>query len=529
MLNHVIGNYQIQALIGEGGMGAVFKGFDLMLERDVAVKVLLPELARQPQLVERFRAEAVTLARLNHPYVATLHTLLRHGEELLMVMEFVRGETLEAVLRRHGALTVSQALRLFGQVLEGIAHAHQLGIVHRDLKPANLMLTENGTVKVMDFGIARLLGSARMTRTGRIVGTLAYMSPEQVRGQETDARSDIYALGIVLYELLTGHVPFQSDSEYELMHAHLEVPPPPLRQFAAHIPVVIEQLVLRALAKDPAQRFQTVMDFHAALLNAARVVGLPLAPLPSDVTPIVPAHVVAQRTPSQPSGDFRQAGLADQLIKETRLAQASGAYAQPQYNAPVVSPAAQFIARLNWKHYASAAAALVAVVSAFFLFTNKQQPASAPPAVNQTISVQPTPAPTAEVVEQVLPPAALTSAAPVPIDQPASFGPPQAVDSATAVGAPTKRAQPARKRRTDAAVPPTIVVVQPTPLPTAKPSAAAVRPQPTPATAALNAEEERKREKERKKQEKEASKENKEKRIIEAAGGIWDIIRKKKN
>jgi serine/threonine-protein kinase len=395
------------------------------------------------------------------------------------------------------------------------------------------MLTENGTIKVMDFGIARLLGSARMTRTGRIVGTLEYMSPEQVRGQETDARSDIYALGIVLYELLTGQVPFRSDSEYELMHAHLEVPPPPLRQFAAHIPVVIEQLVLRALAKDPAQRFQTVMDFHAALLNAARVIGLPLAPLPSDVTPIVAAPVAEQRSPSQPSGDFRQGGLADQLIKETRMAQASGAYAQPQAKAPAAAPVAQFISRLNWKHYASAAAALVAVVSAFFLFSGRQQPAPAPPAVNQTISVQPTPAPTAEPVEQVIAPSAVGPSAPVPIDQPASFGPPQLAGETAAAGAPApgRRAQPVRKRRTDAAAPPTIIVVQPTPLPTAKPATTAGRPQPAPpANTALNAEEERKREKERAKQEKKKEeKESKEKRIIEAAGSIWDIIKKKKN
>src|SRR5215813_2689498 len=226
MIGSVVGNYKIVDKLGEGGMGSVFKGVDLMLEREVAIKMLRPELASQANVVERFRSEAVTLAKLNHPNVATLHSFFRQGDDFFMVMEFVRGQTLDDVIRAQGAMQCDRAIEMFCMALEGIEHAHKLGIVHRDIKPANMMLTETGSIKVMDFGIARVLGTARMTRQGNIIGTIEYMSPEQVRGLETDARSDIYSLGILLYEMLTGRVPFHSDSEFELMKSQVDDPPP---------------------------------------------------------------------------------------------------------------------------------------------------------------------------------------------------------------------------------------------------------------------------------------------------------------
>jgi serine/threonine protein kinase len=159
-------------------------------------------------------------------------------------------------------------VRLFCQALDGIEHAHRLGIVHRDIKPANLMMTEAGSIKVMDFGIARALGSARTTRTGMLVGTIEYMSPEQIKGLEVDARSDIYSLGILLYEMLIGRVPFESNSDYELMRAQIEEPPRPPRDLAPHIPLQIERAIMRALAKKPEARFQSAAEFRAALLSA---------------------------------------------------------------------------------------------------------------------------------------------------------------------------------------------------------------------------------------------------------------------
>ncbi|MBI1763086.1 MAG: protein kinase [Acidobacteria bacterium] len=527
MNENVIGNYQIQMLIGEGGMGTVFKGLDLMLEREVAIKVLRPELARQPQLVERFRAEAIALARLNHPFVATLHTLLRHDEDFLMVMEYVRGETLEGILRRSGALTLSQGLRLFGQVLEGIAHAHQLGIVHRDLKPANLMLTEGGTIKVMDFGIARLLGSHRMTRTGRIVGTLEYMSPEQVRGLETDGRSDIYALGIVLYEMLTGRAPFRSDSEYEVMHAHLEMPPPPPRQFAQHLPPVIEQIILRALAKDPAERFQSALDFHAALIDATRTAGLTPATLPSDVTPVVitPQLTITPSRPSAPSqpgaGRGRQstgsritppAGLAAQLIQATRVAQASGAPSSPALAAAI--PLRQ---RFNWKQAAAVAAALIIGGGGIWLNGRRTSVTPSTPPV----ALQATPTPNAAPAEALVAPSFTTPpqpGGPIPSSPADALNLPTLAQptpaSAAANSVPVQRTAPKRRTPNPVAPAPVFVPANPPPAYVNRPP---VITRSAPVNTAAVLEEERRQEKERLKRE---EKERQDERVLKNVGGI---------
>jgi serine/threonine protein kinase len=331
MSANVIGNYKVIEKIGEGGMGAVYKGVDLMLEREVAIKALRPELARQPHLVERFRTEAVTLARLNHPNIATLHSFFRQGEDYYMVMEFVRGETLEAVLRRSGGMTSDWAVPLFCQALEGIDHAHRLGIIHRDIKPANMMLTQSGSIKVMDFGIARVLGTDRMTKQGNIIGTIEYMSPEQVRGHETDSRSDIYSLGILLYEMLTGRVPFSSNSEYELMRSQIEDPPTPPREFAPYIPLPIEEAIMRALAKRPDARFQTAGEFRRVLLSGVKPSTSPLGSRPSAQFATEPkrgGQILAPGEMSKPSsasrpGSLWETGTADHL-RSSSLAGESG-------------------------------------------------------------------------------------------------------------------------------------------------------------------------------------------------------------
>jgi serine/threonine protein kinase len=279
MIGQIFGNYKIEQKLGEGGMGEVFRGLDMMLEREVAIKFLRPELASQPQVVERFRSEAVTLAKLNHPNVATLFNFMRQGESFIMVLEFVRGVTLDNVIQQRGAIPVEQAVPIFCQVLDGIQHAHDFGIVHRDIKPANMMLTEKGTLKVLDFGIARILGTARMTRQGNIIGTIEYMSPEQVRGMETDARSDIYSLGMLLYEMLTGRCPFEIQNEFELMKAQIEQYPVPPRQLNPAIPEVVEQAIWRSVQKDPAQRFQSAAEFRTFLLTAGFAATGRLEPL----------------------------------------------------------------------------------------------------------------------------------------------------------------------------------------------------------------------------------------------------------
>ncbi len=268
MIGQVFGNYKVTQKLGEGGMGEVFRGVDMMLEREVAIKFLRPELASQPQVVERFRSEAVTLAKLQHPNIATLYNFMRQGDSFVMVLEFVRGVTLDHVIQQRGAIPVESAIPIFCQMLDGIQEAHSEGIIHRDIKPANMMLTERGTLKVLDFGIARILGTARMTRQGNIIGTIEYMSPEQVRGFETDARSDIYSLGMLLYEMLTARCPFDIQNEFELMKAQIEQYPVPPRQLNPAIPEVVEQAIWKAIHKDPAQRFQHAAEFRGFLLNA---------------------------------------------------------------------------------------------------------------------------------------------------------------------------------------------------------------------------------------------------------------------
>ncbi|MDT7806962.1 MAG: eukaryotic-like serine/threonine-protein kinase [Acidobacteriota bacterium] len=304
MIGQVFGNYKIEQKLGEGGMGEVFRGVDMMLEREVAIKFLRPELASQSQVVERFRSEAVTLAKLNHPNIATLFNFMRQGDSFIMVLEFVRGVTLDHVIQQRGAIPVEQAVPIFCQVLDGIQEAHNYGIIHRDIKPANMMLTEKGTLKVLDFGIARILGTARMTRQGNIIGTIEYMSPEQVRGFETDARSDIYSLGMLLYEMLTGRCPFDIQNEFELMRAQIEQYPMPPRQLNPAIPEAVEQAIWKSIAKDPAQRFQNAAEFRGFLLNAGYAATGRLEPLAVGDPAAYGTRPVTQPPSSYPPSPF---------------------------------------------------------------------------------------------------------------------------------------------------------------------------------------------------------------------------------
>lgn len=261
-----VGAYLITKRLGEGGVGEVFKGVDVMLKREVAIKVLHHEFASDPLFVERFRREAQLHGKLSHPNVATVHAFLHEGDKQFLVMEYVAGISLDEFVRAGGPVPVGRALGIFRRALDGIEHAHRNGIVHRDIKPANIMVADSGAVKVMDFGIARALDSREhLTRHGHVAGTAKAMSPEQIRGAEADVRSDIYSLGIVLYTLLAGRAPFEADSDIALMKAQVEQAPPSLRALAAEVPPEVEAAVMRALQKDPSARFQTVAEFSRAL------------------------------------------------------------------------------------------------------------------------------------------------------------------------------------------------------------------------------------------------------------------------
>ncbi|HQU90923.1 MAG TPA: serine/threonine-protein kinase [Pyrinomonadaceae bacterium] len=376
MIGRVIGNYKIVEKLGEGGMGAVYKGIDTMLDREVAVKALKPELASQTAIVERFRKEAVTLAKLHHPNIATLYSMFRQGEELFMVLEYVRGRCLDDIIARRGAMDASEVMPVFCQILDGINHAHEFGIIHRDIKPGNMILTDNGTLKVLDFGIARLLGSNRMTRAGHVIGTLEYMAPEQVKGLDTDARSDTYALGMMLYEVLTGRTPFDTDNEFELMKMQTEMMPPLPRSINPNIPQAIEEVIVRSIQKDPDLRFQTAGEFRDAVvaIGYAENGTLRRTTDPGART----ATAIHVSTPPQTASP--PANTGDAPLKETRFAPQDSVSAAPQAmketrlgSADAVQftgsdeTAASFFSKLTWVHYTIAGSAAAVVLFGLFI------------------------------------------------------------------------------------------------------------------------------------------------------------------
>ncbi len=295
MIGQQIGEFRIIEKLGEGGMGVVYKAIDVRLDRPVAIKMLTASLTDNPELVQRFQAEARAQANLNHTNLATLYAFLIDQGNAYMVMEFVEGENFDQIIRRNGPVTPRDAVPWFKQALLGIGAAHRVGIIHRDIKPSNLMLNRQGIVKVMDFGIAKAVGSRGMTRTGMHLGTLAYMSPEQIQNRTIDVRTDIYALGVTLYEMLSGHVPFESASEYQIMQDHVSSVPPALVRYYPYAPKEFEGVVAKALAKNPDDRFQTVEEFGVALehpenfLAATPIPVSPPSPLVVGSTPLVSA------------------------------------------------------------------------------------------------------------------------------------------------------------------------------------------------------------------------------------------------
>jgi serine/threonine-protein kinase len=258
-----VGSYQILEQLGEGAMGAVYRAVDVHLDRVVALKSVRREVASQPQFIERFREEAKIQARLESPNIVRLYQFLQEGDEYFMVMEFVKGRSLSKLLHDQGRVVPEQAVSLMIQTLEGLGYAHARHVVHRDVKPANIMVNDEGVVKVADFGIARILGSSRqrLTQVGGVVGTLEYMSPETLMGEDATGPSDLYSCGIVLYQLLMGQLPFKHDNDWALVEMHRTQAPPPL----TGVPKMLEAAILKALAKKPADRFATAAEMAKVL------------------------------------------------------------------------------------------------------------------------------------------------------------------------------------------------------------------------------------------------------------------------
>ncbi|MFI5097527.1 MAG: protein kinase [Candidatus Acidiferrales bacterium] len=278
-----IGDYEILSILGLGGMGKVYKVRNVISDRVEAMKILLPDLKSQQSLADRFLREIRLLATLDHPNIAALRTALTYENQLVMIMEFVEGETLANRLAR-APISTAEAVNYSEQILSALSYAHKQNIIHRDIKPANMMLTPQGVVKLMDFGIARSASDGALTTTGTTLGSLNYMPPEQVRGEAADARSDIYSYGVSLYEMLTGKLPFRGDSQYSLMTAHLNTEPPEPITLRSDLPLGLNQIIMMAMAKHPANRFQSADAFRNAL-KSVPVTALPSAGTTAMLTP----------------------------------------------------------------------------------------------------------------------------------------------------------------------------------------------------------------------------------------------------
>jgi serine/threonine-protein kinase len=301
------GRYELGRLLGRGGMAEVYEGLDRVLERPVAVKILGGWLAGDATYVERFRREALAAARLSHPELVAVYDAGSDEELHYLVMELVPGETLADVLVREGRLEPVRATAIARAVARALAVAHAAGIVHRDVKPANVMLAPDGRTKLTDLGIARTLDGEDLTRTTSILGSPNYLSPEQARGERVDARSDLYSLGCVLYEMLAGRPPFDAETPVAVAYKHVHEDPPPPSSFAPGVPAGLDDVTLRAMAKDPDRRFQTAEELGAALdegtvrLAAAGAGSAPTAPIPVGGTTallpeVEPTRALARRS-----------------------------------------------------------------------------------------------------------------------------------------------------------------------------------------------------------------------------------------
>ena len=296
MIGRTVGHYRIVDLLGRGGSGTVYKGVDETLQREVAVKVLNPDLADRDAM-RRFLGEATILAKLNHPSIATIYEMFQSETDLFMVMELVRGKTLDTIVNDLGALAPDRGAWLIDQILSALAYAHRAGVVHRDMKPANVMVTDTGAVKLMDFGIARVRGADRLTIDGAMLGTPAYMAPEQILSQDVDGRTDLYAVGVIFYRLLTAALPFEAETPIAMLQRQLSEAPSPLGCHRQGLPAWCDTIVQRALAKTPADRFQTADAFREALAHAA---GLATTPDPAQtfaITATGDGRLPVQSTP----------------------------------------------------------------------------------------------------------------------------------------------------------------------------------------------------------------------------------------
>jgi serine/threonine protein kinase len=330
-IGQVVGDYEVIGVVGSGGMGNVYRVRNLISDREDAMKVLLPDLTGSADQVDRFMNEIRVLASLSHPNIASLHTAFRANNQLLMVMELVNGTNLSERLHDE-AIPVPEAVSYGCQVLAALAYAHSRGVIHRDIKPANIAINKEGVVKLLDFGIARGNAVRRLTRTGMVLGSLYYMSPEQVMGETADARSDVYSVGVTLYRAITGRRPIEGETDFEVMIAQARTVPPPPQHWNPAIPRPLSDAIMRALAKAPSERFRTAEEFRRALL-----------PFAGDAPPTASARPSeATQTLSRPAPETTRPDTATTPIASTTLFHASALQAiernLAQWLGPIAKP-----------------------------------------------------------------------------------------------------------------------------------------------------------------------------------------------
>ena len=260
--------YEVIRSIGEGGMANVYLGYDTILDRNVAIKVLRGDLSNDEKFVRRFQREALSASSLAHPNIVEMYDVGEDDGTYYIVMEYVDGKTLKQLLKKRGTLTLSEAIDIMSQLTDGMAHAHDSYIIHRDLKPQNIMIKDDGQIKITDFGIAMALNSTQLTQTNSVMGSVHYLPPEQASGKGCTIKSDIYSMGIIFYELLSGSLPFRGDNAVEIALKHMRDPLPSLREDNPSIPQSIENIIRKATAKNPKNRYESARSMHEDLLTA---------------------------------------------------------------------------------------------------------------------------------------------------------------------------------------------------------------------------------------------------------------------
>ena len=381
-----IGHYEIVAELGRGGMGVVYKGYEPGLARFVAIKELSPVLAHDPSLVERFLREARSMAALNDPHILQIHFIGEDNGQPFFAMEFVDGEALSSVIRREQRLRLGDALKILLQAAQGLAVAHDRGVIHRDIKPANLLLTQRGQVKIADFGIALANQEfdSKLTGTGQLVGTPGYLSPEVCLGKPVDARSDIFALGIVLFEMLTGRTPFSDESPLKLMLDVVQSEIPDVRSLNEEVDAEVAALMAKMLAKDPAARYQDVhaliadLQKHPLVAQGGALTFRTLPALGAAATQMLPATPGAARPPTP----------------------LPGASATPHVSTLPSQPTpAAVVAKQRWPMWLALAALLVfgAVLAWRGALLPKPEPAAVAAITTNAVVMPPVPAPAASI------------------------------------------------------------------------------------------------------------------------------------